>query len=211
MRNLRPILVIALALASVPLASTAGAMITGTTGDATKIPAPPSVKLGDLTSDTKMFVFDEKTCVPLAKPVHVDITRPGRYEDLKDLTPGKIPAGTLVSSHLAHVDSVSGAKGNTIFFHGELVVDAPVLGIAILQHKLNASDVLGAVGTSYPTKLRQINLFVNDFVVLRADQRTVSVHVGNHMHMDQVRVITSCSSTATPIAPVTPARPGLTG
>src|SRR4051812_23641876 len=97
--------VIAAACVSLVGAFEAGAAITGTSGAATKISAPSSVRFGALTSDTTMFVFDERQNVTLAAGITVDITQPGVYTASAQLTPGTITAGTVVSSHFIHCDA----------------------------------------------------------------------------------------------------------
>jgi hypothetical protein len=77
----------------------------------------------------------------------MDITVPGTYDDSSDLTPGVIPAGALVSSHFVNADKV-GIQHPPIQLEGSIVTDADILGIAIVQHSLNVTDVLGAPGTS---------------------------------------------------------------
>src|ERR671930_188291 len=96
----------ACALSALLFAAGSSATITGTSGQVQLIAAPPSVKFGALQSDTTMYAFDEQQRVVLAAPLDVDITVPGTYDENSDLTPGAIPAGTLVSSHFVHADKV---------------------------------------------------------------------------------------------------------
>jgi hypothetical protein len=144
-----------------------------------------------------MFAFNEQQCVRTTADLPVDITIPGTYDDSSDLTPGVIPAGTLVSSHFVNADKV-GIQPPAIQLEGSIVTDADILGIAILQHTLNVTDVLGAPGTIYPTGEfgRGLNLDdQNDFVIEQIDRRTVVVHSQVRIHTDQVRVITRCPET----------------
>jgi hypothetical protein len=187
------VLLIAL-IVSLGVAGTAAATIVGVSGDAQLIPAPPSVQLGELTSDETMFVFDEQHCVPLPSDVAVDIAAAGKYNDPEDLTGGTIVAGTMVSTQFVHVDSRHGKPGRPKYYTGGLTFDSDILGVAILTETLNASDYLGAPGTSYPDHARKINLRVNDYVIWNKDNRSLDIHTGNHVHMDQVRVFTACSS-----------------
>lgn len=182
----------ALAFAAIGMASGAYATISSTFGDALLIAPPPSVGVGELESDQNIFVFDEQQCVRLDRDVRVDLTQPGKYDDQEDLEPTSIPAGTLVSSQFMHVDSRTGRPGHPKFYTGGIVTDSDILGVIILRPKLNKSDFLGAPGTIYPNKLRQLNLFVHDYVKLESDLRTLELHVGNHLHTDHVRVLTAC-------------------
>lgn len=187
------LLLIAL-VASLGVAGTAAAAIVGTSGDAQLIAAPPSVELGALTSDRTIFAFDEQQCVPLASDVAVDISAPGKYNDVEDLNGGTIAAGTMVSTQFIHVDSRHGKPGHPIFYTGSITVDSDILGIAVLTETLNGSDNLGAPGTVYPDNARKVNFKVNDYLIWNADNRILDVHFGNHMHTDQVRVFTACTS-----------------
>lgn len=168
----------------------AEAVIVATGGDAVKIAPPPS--LFSLESDTTIFAFDEQQQVTLTTSVAVDISAPGTYDDSGDLTPATIPAGTCVSSHFLHADRAT-EQGPPTLFNGTVVVDADILGIAILGTSLNATDVLGAPGTGYPkVAQRQMNLDEGDQVIEMADLRTVEVQMAIIAHADQVRIITEC-------------------
>jgi hypothetical protein len=184
-------------LAALALAAAAGATIVSTSGQMTLIAPPPSVDIGALQSNTTMYAFNEQQCVRTTADLPVDITVPGTYDDTSKLTPGVIPAGTLVSSHFVNADKV-GTQPPRIELEGSIVTDADILGIAILSHSLNVSDILGAPGTIYPTGKfgRGLNLDdQNDFVIEQIDKRTVVVHSDVRVHTDQVRVITRCAET----------------
>src|SRR4051794_21610216 len=69
--------------------------------------APPSVKLGQLTSNTVIFAFTEQTGLTLPSDVAANITAPGTYDSAASLTPGTVVAGTVVDSYLLHADTAS--------------------------------------------------------------------------------------------------------
>ncbi len=184
-------------LTAAALAAGAGATIVSTSGQMALIAPPPSVDFGALQSDTTMYAFNEQQCVRTTADLPVDITIPGTYDDSSDLTPGVVPAGTLVSSHFVNSDKI-GTQPPRVELEGSIVTDADILGIAISQHALNETDVLGAPGTIYPTGKfgRGLNLDdQNDFVIEQIDKRTVVVHSDVRIHSDQVRVITRCAET----------------
>jgi hypothetical protein len=185
-------------------ASASGAEISGTSGSVTKIAPPPSVVAGALESDTTMYAFDEQQCVPAAAKLPVDVTQAGTYHLTSDLTPGTIAAGTPVSSHFVHADKVGdkiGKKVPPVTFSGSITVDQPILGIAVTDHSLDATDVLGAPGTVYPTGVfgRQLNLSGNqvDEITVSPDLKTVSLSIAVDRHVDQIRVITGCGADDT--------------
>jgi choice-of-anchor A domain-containing protein len=151
------------------------------------------VKFGDLQSNTTMFAFDEQQNVTLPVGVDVDITAPGTYDETSDLTPGTIPAGTLVSSQFVHADKI-GTQPPFVTLEGTVTTDSDILGVAILQHSLDNSDFLGAPGTLYPTGDfgRALNLDKqDDYVIEQVNRRTLLIHSSVKMHADQVRIITA--------------------
>src|SRR5207244_10212250 len=203
MKSLFRALLVVGAVASMAIGSS-GATVIGTSGQITKIVPPPSVLFGALESDTTMSAFDEQQGVTLGSDLSVDITVPGTYDDGSDLTPGTIPAGTRINSQFVHSDPVD---HHSVQLEGTITTDTDILGIAILQHSLDSSDFLGALGTLYPTGQfgRRLNLDgQEDFVVEPVDKRTVVVHSDVQLHVDQVRVITKanrppvCTGTASP-------------
>jgi hypothetical protein len=175
------------------ISASAHADIVSTGGAIVKIAPPPSVMIGVLESDTQAFAFDEQQDVTLTDALPVDISTPGIYDDTADLTPGSIPAGTVVSSHFVHADDVKNSgRGRPANMEGFVVTDSDILGISILSANLDASDFLGAPGTVYPTggEQRQLNLEGGDLVIEEIDKRTVFIHFRIQTHLDQVRIIT---------------------
>ena len=161
-------------------------------GAIVQIPPPPSVWIHVLESNTEMFTFDEQQNVTLAAPLGVDITVPGTYDEVADLTPGMIPAGTVVSSHFLHADKIGSGSG-PVHLKGTIEVDTDILGIAVMAPNLDGSDFLGVPGTIYPTGGLQRQVGLNptgDYIIEHVDRRTVTVKISVNAHMDQVRIIT---------------------
>ena len=94
---------------------------------------------------------------------------------------------------MVHCDRV-GRSGTDLFLHGTVTTDTDILGIAILEPTLDATDpILGAPGTTYPTgdQQRRLNLDgQDDFVVFQVDRRTVEIQCDLTTDVDQVRIIT---------------------
>src|SRR5690349_11954064 len=195
-------LAVGLVAALVP-AGAANASIVAVGGQTVLISPPPSVNFNQLQSDTQQFAFNEQQHVTLSSSLPVDITVPGTYDDDADLTPGSIAAGTVVNSQFVHCDNATQGVHQQI--EGFIQTDTDILGIAVLAPALDATDVLGAPGTQYPTgrEQRRLNLDgQNDFVIEKIDARTVIVHCDTVSHVDQVRVITVgkvASSTTTQV------------
>jgi len=185
-----------LALASLVFVTAAGASITSTSGDAQETSVPATVKLGASESDTTMTSFDEQQCASLSQPLRVDITRRAVVNGRHELTPGVVGAGTSVSSHFVHVDPV-GRK--LITLTGRLTTDERILGLIVTRQSLDASDFLGASGTSYPTNAvgRQMEPG-SDAVDIGHDRHSVRIKSTAAIQFDQLRVITRCGETEAP-------------
>jgi hypothetical protein len=209
-RFIAPLALVAILAGVLVLAASASAAIDSVTGQVQLIAPPAGVLFpphpGDacpvagacLASDTTMFAFDEQQCVRAPNGLPVDITQPGTYMDSIDLTNGGvIPTGTLVSSHFVQSEQATpNSGGGAIQFDATVHTNAAILGIAILAHALDNTDVLGAPGTLYPTGTfgRALNLdSQNDFVIEFIDRQTVEVHSQVNLHADQVRIITACA------------------
>ena len=184
------------ALVAAGLTSAVWASVGSVSGEMTLIAPPPSVEFNVLESNTTQFAFSERQCVSLGSPLKVNISVPGTYDELIDLTPASIPAGTRVSSHFVNADKL-GQGEPRIELEGTLKTDADILGIIVRQGALDASDFLGAIGTVYPTfqfgRSLALNAKQNDFVVFGADLRTVTLHTDNSFHSDHMRVIAQCA------------------
>jgi hypothetical protein len=167
-------------------ASTAVAAITSTSGAVVKIPPPASVVDGALESDTEIRAFDEQQCVTLASDLQLDVTPGGG--------PGVVPAGTSVSSQFLHFDPTG---GSLVTLSGSITTDAPVLGVITSAANLNASDSLGAPGTTYPSNAQRgleppgPAPADGDSAAISASN-TVTVSLKDQFHFDQIRVISEC-------------------
>jgi hypothetical protein len=188
---------------AVALSTVVWAAIASTTGQMTQIAPPPSVELHMLESNTTQFAFDERQCVTLLAPLRVNITKPGTYDEGIDLTPGTIPAGTLVSSQFVQADRI-GTGSPPIVLEGTLTTDAAILGVIMTNPRLSSSDFLGAIGTVYPTGSRGRAMQLtgaSDFLIVDSSLQSVTVHTVNSAHADQVRVITECTLPPPPPPP----------
>ena len=184
-------------LATLLTAGAAAAAIVGVSGAVVQIAPPLSVQFDQLQSNTQGFAFDEQQCVVLLQNANVNITEPGTYgNDPSSYTPGVIPIGTKVSSHLMHFDPVSDG-GDHLVYQGSITTDQDILGIVVFGTTLSETDFLGAPGTLYPTGQpeRGFEPFVpeqSDIIIEQIDVRTVTVDFRTKKHVDQVRVITEC-------------------
>lgn len=180
----------------------AEAAIVGVGSQITQISPPSDARAQQLESSDTMFTWDEQQDVLLAADVAVDITAPGEYMEVADLTPGVVPAGTTVRSHIVHADKV-GTTAPNIILQGTVTFDQDIVGIALEADTLYGSDFLGAPGTRYPTSgrpERRLNLDgQDDWVIWQIDNRTVVIQVETAAHFDQVRILTAKSPDPDPV------------
>jgi uncharacterized repeat protein (TIGR01451 family) len=195
---------IALCAVAVIAASTvavAGALISGSSGSIIRLSAPPpSVALNARENATSAEAFDEAQGVTLASAVNVDGVNPGSFTTFPNGS-AKIPAGTVVDSHLIHSDPPS--RNATARRTGSITFASDILGIIASTARLAASDNLGAPGTTYAgtTQWRGLegsseNGFSGtaDKVTISSDRRTVSIDVRTYV-MDEIRVLTKHTNT----------------
>jgi hypothetical protein len=179
--------VLAIALAPV---SPAGALTT--TGDVTQVAPPPSLELDAFVSNTTIWLIEEAGVV-LATDLAVDLTLPGTYNDPAQITPGIIPAGTVVRSYITHFDSIDTQL--VLNRSGSITFDTDILGVMILDATLDASDpVVGLASVVYPTGLvfrgTEISTQFPESVSL-VDNRTFRIdRIGVDLVSDSLRIIT---------------------
>ena len=87
--------------------ATAGAVIGSTSGAMVLVAAPPSVLQGVFESPSAIVAFNERQGVTLASSLAVDITSAGVYDQLSDIHPSTLAAGTAVDSHFVHADNTT--------------------------------------------------------------------------------------------------------
>jgi hypothetical protein len=127
--------------------------VTGGPGVTVLATPPPSVQWNQLESNTDIFAFKEVSNVMLPLPVLVDATTPGTYASESDLTPGFIPAGTVVNSYLVHSDPNEPLLPDVLvpYLNRLLTFNEQIVGLMFLDTTLQASNLfLAAPGTAYP-------------------------------------------------------------
>ncbi len=169
--------------------------LTDPTSVVERINPPVSVKLDKLTSNTCVRLFDERQDLRLDKVLKVDISKPGTYDEPRDLTPASLPIGTVVDSHFLHADNIGSAKIRLI---GSVTFDADILGVIVTDGGLDKSDWVGSPTTAYPAKLQLRGLELTgppanggDLVTISADRRTITFNVGFSTVLDSIRVLTA--------------------
>jgi len=134
----------------------------------------------DTFDDCNLYAFDEDQNILLSEPIRVDI----------GTETGFIPQGTVVASHYVFFDSVSGAH------HGYVDFDAPVLGVAVQEDTLAATDFLANTQVNYiSVELR--GLEPGDHVWIdQNNPRRLWVYWAGSSPGDYIRVFTSQSTAA---------------
>lgn len=137
-------LVVSSLLASVgALCGGADASITGTTGAASLIGAPPSCLPGALIGPPA-FCWNEQTNVT-SSALGVNLTSNGLYSGW---TPNFGVIAGQFDSHFIHFDALSGVANVT----GTVTFSQAIVGVIYDESLLSASDAgFGAFGTVYPT------------------------------------------------------------
>lgn len=132
---------IALALALFGVAAPASATVLGGKierqhgqGSFVKLDTTTPFSVGaDTFDDDNLYAFDEDQNILLKEPIRVDIGSEGRI----------IPAETVVASHYVFFDSVAGTHIGYVDF------DAPILGVAMFEDTMAATDFLANTSVTY--------------------------------------------------------------
>ncbi len=146
-------------------------------------------------SDKDIFVAAEGHAVNLADALRVNISEPGEYVRVDDLTPLELPAGQRVRSYILHyfpAENLPPPRAKRV--SGSITFDRPVLGLIVLHDELFASSRRFARrGLGEAHMRRQLDLTGGsngDRIVLSEDRKTVTLDViSPRRTSDLVRVI----------------------
>jgi hypothetical protein len=199
---MRPLATIVAASAFALAAGTSHAIIVASGGSSAVIAPPASTALGALESNTDAWAFNEVQSFTLTAPLAVDATTPGTYNSNASLTPGVIPAGTIVNSHYIYSDPVGGTES---VYEGFVRFSQPIIGIIVFRAGLNGSDaILGASGTTYADNAaRGLELSANaDRFVITLSQFEVRYNFRTSGATDDIRVLTIPAPGAASLAAI---------
>ncbi len=155
-RDLRFVLFLATAIAFLSLMSNPvwAASIYSTTEYLVEISAPASVVEGALEDDGHVVVFAEQQDFLLTSDLSVDADNAGASVDPNGNggDAGIIPAGTRIDSFMLHYDR-EGRPTTSLGRHWliSFVNTDLIIGLIYTDGLLDASDILGAPATTYPT------------------------------------------------------------
>jgi hypothetical protein len=115
-----------------------------------------------------------------------------------------LSAGTKYNATLIHLDPESQGLGSA---KAAISFATQIIGIALFGTAVDASDIYGAPGTTYPTgavptvslDTRGIDFRANDKFSISADGKILSLHfTGNGAGFDQIRVFTAAGAVPEP-------------
>ena len=166
-------------------------------GQVQLFPLPDSLQPGAFESDTTASIFQEQSNITLGADLPVDGDLAGAYTSHASLTPGVIPAGTMVSDLYFDSDPNSSTG---IQFTGSITFSSDILGVIALSATLNATDgMLGVAGVNYPETERARGLELNnqDSFIISPDLRTLTFDVITMTGVDQMRIVIAGDSVST--------------
>lgn len=178
----------------------ASANSVSTTGAMTLVTPPSSVVQGSLESNTEQFLFQEQSGLKLGSSLAVDITTAGTFTSLASLTPGFIPAATVVNSYLIHAEAVNVGAAS---YMGSVTFNSAILGIIVLSQSLDKTDaLLGHVGTLYPVAGSEPSRGLEigsalPFDTVSVSGQTVMLTDAVNGAQDEIRVITATTPVST--------------
>ena len=155
---------------------------------------PSDLSQGALVSGTEISLFAESMSVTTTESFTVDVIDTGRFDQVVDLSPHQIGAGTY-DAWLLHVGHLSGSGMPEL--QGSLTFDTDVVGIMVKSTRMGGTDDLfGSAGTNYATgaSARGLELNQDDWLELSADRRTVTIQFEIRTFIDEIRIITMASS-----------------
>lgn len=134
----------------------------------------------DTFDDDNLYAFDEDQNIELQEPVRVDI---GGVNSV-------IPQGTVVASHYVFFDSIASVQ------YGYVDFDAPILGLAVFQDTMSATDYLANTSVNY-ISIELRGLEQGDYVWIDEDDpHRLWVYWAGSSPGDYIRVFTEESHTA---------------
>lgn len=146
-------------------------------------------------SDEYVFVAAEGSAVDLGQALQVNISAPGEYRRVDELTPLELPAGERVRSYILHFSPTENLRPqNAQRVAGSITFDRPVLGLIVQHEELLASmRRFSRRGAGEIQQRRQLDLSGRsngDRITLSEDRKTVTLDlISPGRNTDLVRVI----------------------
>ncbi|MGI9474053.1 MAG: FecR domain-containing protein [Rubripirellula sp.] len=156
-------------------------------------PWPKQIRF--VQSDDQIFVRPEGHPVRLNTELMVNISEPGDYENLGDLSPSLLQSNTSVRSYILHFSPESQlGRRRAKRVTGSITFARPVLGMMVSHDELAASSHrFGRRGAGEGNQRRELNLTADrdgDRITLSDDRKTVTLDLMSPgRSSDLVRVI----------------------
>jgi hypothetical protein len=155
--------------------------------------SPPASVLPAADANSKYIVFNEQSGV-LASSVTLDEsgTDHGGHDGLSTLTPVTLAAGTHFGTTLIQLDPEQ--SGTVHSGSATIHFSSQILGIALRSATLDATDIYGHPGTTYPTgnSVRGLEATHDDKFTIAANGLNLEVNFSaNNFDFDQIRVFTA--------------------
>lgn len=154
-------------------------------------PPPPSVRINDLESNTRIRVFQEQSNFEVTSPFQINGTGPRLFDNFGAYQDQQLPVGTRFDSYFVHVDTVGSTSA--VIGPGEFTFSTPIIGIVGRDpHIIETNGIVGAAGTLYPTSRDSQHFDFNnnsDYFDLLSDGHTVRVLAQAGGQQDQFRIL----------------------
>lgn len=146
-------------------------------------------------SDEHIFVAAEGSAVELGQALQVNISAPGEYRRVDELTPLELPTGERVRSYILHFSPTESLRPRDAQrVAGSITFDRPMLGLIVQHEELVASmrrfSRRGAGAVQHRRQLDLSGRSNGDRITLSEDRKTVTLDlISPGRNTDLVRVI----------------------
>jgi len=162
--------------------------IESVTGQIARLPVQGSVLEGELSDNSRAFIFIERENFELTENIRVNISSPGEYDSLDDATSSTIASGTVINSYWLHFDP-TGFSPSLPGVEGVIRFEQDVLGLIVSETTLDATTPeVGAPGTRYGNEVGV--RFLNETLNLSNNRRNLRFDFNNNARFVQLRIIT---------------------
>lgn len=181
------------------ISASVSAAIIDTSNNVSIISPPESLDIGYLSSDSNVFLFNEKKDYLLKSDVFINTAQSGEYTNPGTNTPSNeyISAGTSVDSYYLHYDPTSSSGS----ISGSLTFNTEVIGLIFLNNELISSlPIFGSPSTIYLNdQIESIESpAIGDLITLSPDRLSLLFEFSATSRTDNIRIITSTSPVPVP-------------
>ncbi|HEV8002925.1 MAG TPA: hypothetical protein VGP63_23775 [Planctomycetaceae bacterium] len=182
-----------------PAGSALAGFATSVSGNGVLV-APPASVIPGADPNSKYIVFNEQSGT-LGSSVTLDEsgTDHGGHDGLSTFVPVTLSAGTAYGTTLIQLDP---EQAGTVHSGAAVIhFSSKILGIALKSSTLDATDIYGHAGTTYPTGTagRGIDATHDDKFTIAANGLNLTVNLdASNFGFDQIRIFTAASPVPEP-------------